>query len=556
MRNRFSCLFACLSISLIISSGCTPWGNLQFDRAAAHRPDDDTQTEAIHPPVEKSQNEDFAADNRIGDRNQPLEGQELEHSQRNEASQNDFLLGRRAEDAGELESARRFYQNVLRKHPTHAHAHHRLGVVADKMQHFAEAERHYESALNYMSPDNRQEISIVFSDLGYSYLLRGDFPQSERALNNALAYHPDSRIAIRNLALLHGYRGDFEMAYQKFASVGGEAEARAELDRLFPHWQDNAKSGQVVQTTTPSHPALAENDNLPQPAANSSAFPTSRVPSSRGFPQQSSRTAPSVASTQTSQHLTFDAEPAIDPASLNRPQPQSAEPQRLTMAATPPIQPLQAPPPHEYLADNIPGEYTAPPVQQAAAEQQTYPTSQITQAGYTADPQPQRRQQPITAPAIQNPGRATPQIAIQVDSFQAQPSNQAASHTALAIGGAIGLGGMFPTSRIEPSQTIQQVSAKAPNSVQFQRNSPLQMPPAAPPANAPTGLIRSPDPARDRTVLIPSPNATNYRVAPSGYSNQQANTLRANAPRTSAPPNSVPNTLATPQSPPLYNPVR
>ncbi|WP_339910487.1 tetratricopeptide repeat protein [Symmachiella dynata] len=546
MRNRFSCLLASLSISLIISSGCTPWGNLQFDRAAAQRPGDEAQSEASHPPVEESPNEDFAADNRIGTQNQPLEGQEFDHSQRNEASQNDFLLGRRAEDAGELESARRFYQNVLRKHPTHAHAHHRLGVVADKMQNFAEAERHYESALNYMSPDNRQEISIVFSDLGYSYLLRGDFPQSERALNNALAYHADSRIAIRNLALLHGYRGDFEMAYQKFASVGGEAEARAELDRLFPHWQDKSPAGQMAQTTEISSPALAAKDNPPQPTASSSAFPTSRVPDSRGFPQQSSRTAPAVASTQTSQHLTFDTATPIDPASMNRAQPQSPTPQRLTMAATPPKQPLQAPPPHEYLADNIPGQYTAPPAQPATTEQQTHPTSQITQVGYTADPQPQHRQPPATAPAIQNPGRAAPQIAIQVDSFQAQPSNQAASRTALAIGGAIGLGGMFPTSRIEPSQTIQQVSAKAPHSLQFDRNPPIQMPPATPPGNAPSGLIRSPNPASDRIAPIPSPNATNYRVSPIGNSNQQAN----------APANSVPNTLATPQSLPAYNAVR
>ncbi|TWU09180.1 Tetratricopeptide repeat protein [Symmachiella macrocystis] len=551
MRNRFSCLVASLSISLVISSGCTPWGNLQFDRAAAQGPSDEVQSEASPPPVEESQNEDFAADNRIGDRNQPLDGREFEHSQRNEASQNDYLLGRRAEDAGELESARRFYQNVLRKHPTHAHAHHRLGVVADKMQHYAEAERHYESALNYMSPDNRQEISIVFSDLGYSYLLRGDFPQSERALNNALAYHPDSRIAIRNLALLNGYRGDFEMAYQKFASVGGEAEARAELDRLFPHWQDKSPAGQIAQATATSSPALATNDNPPQPAANSSAFPTSRVSNSRGFPQQSSRAAPSVASSETSQHLTFDTASPIEPASMNRPQPQSSTPQRLTLADVPAKQPLQAPPPHEYLADNVPGQYTAPPVQSAATEQHTRPAPQITQAGYSADPQPQQRQHLVSAPPIQNPGRATPQIAIQVDSFQARPSNQAASRTALAVGGAIGLGGMFPTSRVEPSQNIQQVSAKAPNSMQFHRDPPGQLPPTTPsvqtpPANAHTGLIRSPNPVSDRTAPIPSPNVTNYRVSP----------IRNNNPHSNPSSNSVPNSLATPQSPLTYNPVR
>ena len=144
MPNRFSRLVAGLSVSLVLSSGCTPWGTLQFNRAAARPDADKAAINASRPSFEESQNSDSQDEEKFGDRDQPLDGHEFGQSQRNEAAQNDFLLGRRAEDAGELEAAKQLYQNVLRKHPTHAYAHHRLGVVADKMQRFAEAERHYQ----------------------------------------------------------------------------------------------------------------------------------------------------------------------------------------------------------------------------------------------------------------------------------------------------------------------------------------------------------------------------------------------------------------------------
>ena len=389
-----------------------------------------------------------------------------------------------------------------------------------------------------MSPDNRQEISIVFSDLGYSYLLRGDFPKSERALNNALAYNENSRIAVRNLALLHGYRGDFEKAYQTFASVGGEAEARAELDRLFPHWQDNAQADPTMQPT----PSLAANDV--QPAMNSSTFPTSVTPASRRFPEPTLRMAQPITSSQSSQHLAFNAEPAVDP---NAPigSEQSAPAERITTNSTAAGQPLQAPPPQQNLADTTPRDDSAPPAQPPAYQLDAYPARHVTQAAYSDDEPRYLPQQPASATNHQNKSRTAPRVAIQIDEIQPEP-NMHASRTALALGGAIGLGGMFPTSQIEPQQSlsaasyptmpdtnsrstgqIQQMSAQMASPKQFTHDTQHEFPTNTalldtPPVNVPPRMLQSPNPPLGRTELIPSPNAAYYDTIPLGVHRQPA----------------------------------
>ncbi len=196
----------------------------------------------------------------------------------NDERENHFLLGRQAEDAGQLLQAQKHYQQVVRQSPKHAHAHHRLGVVADKLQHYAAAKRHYETALNYLAPNNHSERSIVLSDLGYSHLLQGNFPSSEQALASALESNEHNLIAWRNLGLLHGYRGDYQRAFDAFSHAGGEQDAYAKLDRLFPQWRSQATDNIADTSTTNSdktpQPAVTGHDGNSEPIQQTAAVET------------------------------------------------------------------------------------------------------------------------------------------------------------------------------------------------------------------------------------------------------------------------------------------
>lgn len=133
------------------------------------------------------------------------------------------------EQAGQLAEAAAAYEDILRSAPNHAHAHHRLAIIADKQERFAEAERHYLAALK-QSPNNTD----LLSDLGYSYLLQGRLELSEQALAEALVHDRTHRKALYNLGALNGQRGNYDQALALFRQAGSEADAQAAVARFLP----------------------------------------------------------------------------------------------------------------------------------------------------------------------------------------------------------------------------------------------------------------------------------------------------------------------------------
>lgn len=149
--------------------------------------------------------------------------------------------GHREAEAGRPDQAARFYERVLRDDPRHPVAHHRLAVIADQSRDFAAAERHYAAAL-----ESRPEDPEVLNDLGYSYLLQGRYPESERTLRDALAFAPSDERALTNLGMLYGTIGDVDRALAVLRLTGSEDEARAKLALLSPSSSRQAASRDAV----------------------------------------------------------------------------------------------------------------------------------------------------------------------------------------------------------------------------------------------------------------------------------------------------------------------
>ncbi len=82
-------------------------------------------------------------------------------------------------------------------------AHHRLAIIGDLSQDFAESERHYRAALL-----GRPGDATILNDLGYSYFLQKRFEESEQVLREAISVAGPTERTVANLALLYATLGD------------------------------------------------------------------------------------------------------------------------------------------------------------------------------------------------------------------------------------------------------------------------------------------------------------------------------------------------------------
>jgi Flp pilus assembly protein TadD len=139
---------------------------------------------------------------------------------------------RRAQDelnAGRPAQAAHFYERVLRDEPGHVVAHHRLAVIADQVQDFPAAERHYRAALL-----GRPGDPTIRNDLGYSYLLQGRLAEAERVLRETISASGPNERAVTNLALLYTLTGDQDRALEVLAMTAPDrATAVHRLQRLI-----------------------------------------------------------------------------------------------------------------------------------------------------------------------------------------------------------------------------------------------------------------------------------------------------------------------------------
>lgn len=138
---------------------------------------------------------------------------------------------------GDLDEAKRHYEAVLQLQPRDPDAHHRLAVIADKQQEYRIAENHYLTALR-AKPRNAD----LLSDLGYSYRLQGRLHESERYLKQAIEIEPTHRHALSNLGVLYATEGDYDAALAMFLRAGDEADAYANMAKLFPEGRPSAEN--------------------------------------------------------------------------------------------------------------------------------------------------------------------------------------------------------------------------------------------------------------------------------------------------------------------------
>lgn len=103
-----------------------------------------------------------------------------------------------------------------------------LARIGDQTQQFEEAEGHYLAALSSNPGDPN-----LLSDMGYSYLLQGEYTYANTYLRRALSMRPDHVMARRNLAALAAYQGDYQTALAWLRQVGSEQQAQTTLRELI-----------------------------------------------------------------------------------------------------------------------------------------------------------------------------------------------------------------------------------------------------------------------------------------------------------------------------------
>lgn len=129
---------------------------------------------------------------------------------------------------GRLTDAQIYFRQALDVDPTNFHAHHMLARIGDQTQQYEEAEGHYLAALSSNPTDPN-----LLSDMGYSYLLQGEYRYADSYLKRALKYAPSHVMARRNLAALAAYQGDYPGALGWLRQVGSEPQAQTTLRELI-----------------------------------------------------------------------------------------------------------------------------------------------------------------------------------------------------------------------------------------------------------------------------------------------------------------------------------
>jgi Flp pilus assembly protein TadD len=138
-----------------------------------------------------------------------------------------LLFATALRETGDLEAARRVFEELLRRDAESAAAHHGLARTLDRNRDFELAEVHYRRAVA-LEP-RRADYA---NDLGFSRLAAGDWASAEAALRAALRVAPDHLAARRNLALCLGWQRRDGEALATLAEAWGRARALADLGAI------------------------------------------------------------------------------------------------------------------------------------------------------------------------------------------------------------------------------------------------------------------------------------------------------------------------------------
>jgi Flp pilus assembly protein TadD len=144
-----------------------------------------------------------------------------------------MAVGMNLEKNGDDEAAIEQFNKVLEREPNHLAALQHLAALHDHRCEFNEAEAVYQKLAKAHPRD-----ADVFSDWGYSYYLRNNWPEAEKQLRRALELNSHHERAHCNLGLALGQQGRYPEALREFqAAPMSEAEAHCNL--AFVYWSQN-----------------------------------------------------------------------------------------------------------------------------------------------------------------------------------------------------------------------------------------------------------------------------------------------------------------------------
>ena len=109
------------------------------------------------------------------------------------------LLGRKHFVRGHYGLSERYFREAVEKDPRDMDSWIGLGSSYDNLKRFDLADRAYQQAFQLGGPS-----APLLNNIGYSYLLRGDFRRARAAFQKALRLDPTNQVVLNNIRLLDG----------------------------------------------------------------------------------------------------------------------------------------------------------------------------------------------------------------------------------------------------------------------------------------------------------------------------------------------------------------
>jgi tetratricopeptide (TPR) repeat protein len=119
-------------------------------------------------------------------------------------------MGQQALVLNQVEEATKHFEEVVAIYPDIEGIHRALGMLYVQKKNYALAVQHLETSLL------EEETFDTINNLGGAYVELGDYPNAEKHLQRALAMHPESPIAHKNLAVLFERTEDADRAVYHF----------------------------------------------------------------------------------------------------------------------------------------------------------------------------------------------------------------------------------------------------------------------------------------------------------------------------------------------------
>jgi len=135
-----------------------------------------------------------------------------------------YSLAMLLEQEGKPVEARQAYHELLQIDPENADYNHRYGITLCQLG-------EYEEGIEYLrvAESSRPDDVDILNDLGFACMVSGRNEAAISVLETALEAHPRNERATNNLAMAHGYLGEFDEAYSLFRQVVTEAQAMSNL---------------------------------------------------------------------------------------------------------------------------------------------------------------------------------------------------------------------------------------------------------------------------------------------------------------------------------------